>query len=102
MALMGDGSVPSFGAVAAEAYRDASGATIRDGVLADRFDCDKLLRYAPEVYRKIAVTGKVRVLDTLRGEFSVVPGGLTLAQLPPHSYAAVRFALKAGAMHPYQ
>jgi hypothetical protein len=45
---------------------------------------------------KIAVTGKVRVLDTLRGEFSVVPGGLARAQLPPHSYAAVRFALTAG------
>ena len=45
---------------------------------------------------KIAVTGKVHMLDTLRGEFSVVPGGLALAQLPPHSYAAVRFVLKAG------
>ena len=45
---------------------------------------------------KIAMTGKVRVLDTLRGEFSVVPGGLARAQLPPHSYAAVRFALTAG------
>ena len=45
---------------------------------------------------KIAMTGKVCVQDTLRGEFSVVPGGLALAQLPPHSYAAVRFALTAG------
>ena len=58
MALMRDPAVPSFGTVTAEAYRDASGATIRDGTLADRFDCDKLLRYAPEVYRKIPVEGK--------------------------------------------
>ena len=57
MALMRDSAV-SFGEVTAAAYRDASGATIRGGTLADRFDCDKLLRYAPEVYRKIAVEGK--------------------------------------------
>ena len=40
----------------------------------------------------ISVMGKVRVIETLRGSFSVVPGGLSLAQLSPHAYAAIRFA----------
>ena len=41
---------------------------------------------------QISVMGTVRVVEALRGNFSAVPGGLSLAQLPPHSYAAVRFA----------
>ena len=58
MVLMRNSAAPSFGEVTAAAYHDTTGATIRDGTLADRFDCDKLLRYAPEVYRKIPVEGK--------------------------------------------
>ena len=58
MALMRESVAPSFGEVTEEVYRDAAGATIRDGTLADRFDCDKLLCYALEVYRKIPVEGK--------------------------------------------
>lgn len=40
---------------------------------------------------KLSVRGKVRVQDTLRGDFAVLPDSLSLAQLPPHSYVAVRF-----------
>ena len=41
---------------------------------------------------KIAVRGKqLRVLASLRGEFSTVPGGLSIAGIPPHAYAAIRF-----------
>ena len=42
---------------------------------------------------RIAVSGKARVIDSLRGKFVVNPDGISLAGLPPHSYAAVRFSL---------
>ena len=41
---------------------------------------------------KVSVAGGVRVIETLRGKFSVTPDGLSLTRFPPHSYAAVRFA----------
>ncbi len=43
----------------------------------------------------IVTKGTPRVLASLRGDFAVVPGGIALAGLPPHSYAAVRFVLVA-------
>ena len=42
---------------------------------------------------KIIAKGSACVLSSLRGEFETVPDGLALAALPPHAYAAVRFAL---------
>jgi GNAT superfamily N-acetyltransferase len=68
MALMRDCGT-TFAAVAEEAYRDPSGAAIRDGNLADRFDCDKLLRYVPEVYGKLAPTGKAASYLSLWEEY---------------------------------
>ena len=44
---------------------------------------------------KIVTKGTPRILSSLRGEFAVAPDGLALAALPPHAYAAVRFALAA-------
>ena len=44
---------------------------------------------------KIVTKGTPRILSGLRGEFAVAPDGLALAALPPHAYAAVRFALAA-------
>ena len=43
---------------------------------------------------KIVAKGDVRILSSLRGKFAVVPGGIVLANLSPHAYAAVRFILK--------
>ena len=68
MALLRDAG-GSFEAVAAEAYRDASGASLRDGTLADRFDCDKLLRYAPEVYGRLVPEGKASSYLSLWEEY---------------------------------
>lgn len=45
---------------------------------------------------KIAVVGAVDVLSSLRGDFKPVSGGLEIADLPPHGYAAVRFAVRGG------
>ena len=42
---------------------------------------------------KIVTKGAPRVLAGLRGKFVAVSDGISLAGLPPHSYAAVRFAL---------
>ena len=49
---------------------------------------------------RIAVSGKVRVLDSLRGEFVANPDGISLAGLPSRSYAAVRFSLAGEARCP--
>ncbi|MBP5320285.1 MAG: hypothetical protein J6334_04800 [Kiritimatiellae bacterium] len=46
---------------------------------------------------KIVTTGDTRILASLRGTFTALPGGLALAGLPPHAYAAVRFALAGAA-----
>ena len=43
---------------------------------------------------KIVTKGEARILASLRGDFAVVPDGIALACLPPHSYAAVRFSLR--------
>ena len=40
----------SFAEITAEAYADTANAVVRPGEMADRFDCDKLLPYVPEVY----------------------------------------------------
>ncbi len=42
---------------------------------------------------KIVTSGDARVLDSLRGGFATVPGGIALDSLPAHSFAAVRFAI---------
>lgn len=42
-----------FAAILRRAYGDTAGAAIRPGTPGDRFDCDKLLAYAPEVFEKI-------------------------------------------------
>ena len=45
---------PDFSAIIRKAYSDTSSAFVRNGTFSDRFDCDKLLWYAPEVYGKTA------------------------------------------------
>lgn len=42
---------------------------------------------------KIVVAFPVRLQDSLRGTFKVVPGGVEIPSLPPHEFAAVRFAV---------
>lgn len=54
MALVRSGS-GSFSSIIAAAYGNTGNAKIRPGVRSDRFDCDKLLMYAPQVYRKISL-----------------------------------------------
>lgn len=46
-------TVPDFAAVVEKAYGRTGSAFVREGTFSDRFDCDKLLWYAPEVYGKV-------------------------------------------------
>lgn len=103
MALVRNG-VASFAAVAEEAYRDVSGGTIRDGNLADRFDCDKLLRYATEVYRKIDPAGKATSYLSLWEEY-VRPGRAKVKVLVAKSGFCAGYAYSldgepGGLLHP--
>ncbi len=43
----------AFSDIVKKAYSSTGNAKIRQGTLSDRFDCDKLLMYAPEVYGKV-------------------------------------------------
>ena len=45
--------VPNFSAVIKKAYGNTDSAIVRAGTFCDRFDCDKLLWYAPEVYGQV-------------------------------------------------
>jgi len=42
---------------------------------------------------KIVTAGTPRITGSVRGKFTTGPGGVTLADLPAHEFAAVRFAL---------
>lgn len=46
--------ITDFAAIMEMAYGRTESAVVREGTVCDRFDCDKLLGYAPEVYGRIA------------------------------------------------
>ena len=50
----------------------------------------------------ISTSGAAKILDSLRGDFAVVPDGIVLKGLAPHAYAAVRFALPLSSGRPRQ
>lgn len=90
MVLMRPG-VGNFSELLEKAYGDTSGAIIRPGVFADRFDCDKLLMYAPEIYGKVSMPPEVSSYLSLWYEHAA-PGKCTVKVLESRSGFCAGFA----------